>query len=151
RPLLTLLAAVGFVLLIACANVANLLLARAVSRQKEIALRTALGASAFRVLRQMMTERATLAVAGGILGATLAWASLGWIHILGAKSIPRLAGVSIDARVLLFTAAVSLCAGIVFGLAPALRVSRVDLNESLKDGGRGSSGTSAVWGRGRNA
>jgi predicted permease len=150
RTLVTLLAAVGFVLLIACANVANLLLARSLARQKEIALRTALGASRARVLQQLLTESVVLAVAGGALGIALSAASLKWIHVLGAASIPRLNDIAIDARVLLFTTLLSVCSGIVFGLAPALRISRVDLHESLKDATRGSAGAGAVWGRGRN-
>jgi predicted permease len=150
RPLVTLLGTVGLVLLIACANVANLLLARAVARQKEIALRTALGASRSRILRQLLTESVLLGLGGGALGVILSAWSLRWIHVLGTKSIPRLNGISIDARVLLFTLLLALGCGILFGLAPALRISALDLHESLKDA-RASSGAGAVWGRGRNA
>jgi predicted permease len=151
RTLITLLAAAGFVLLIACANVANLLLARALARQKEVSLRMALGASRARVLRQLLTESLLLALFGGTFGVVISAASLQWIRVLGAKSIPRLSEIAIDGKVLLFTILLSVCSGIVFGLAPALRISRVDLHESLKDASRGSAGASAVWGRGRNA
>ncbi|HEY6384549.1 MAG TPA: ABC transporter permease [Candidatus Acidoferrum sp.] len=148
--LLVLLSAVGFVLLIACANVANLLLSRAVVRQQEIAVRAALGASRGRIIRQLLTESVLLSLTGGVLGVIFCLASMNLIHALGTKSIPRLADIGIDGRVLLFTLLLSIFSGILFGLAPTLRVSRIDLNTTLKDANRGSSGASAVWGRGNN-
>jgi predicted permease len=150
RTLIILLGAVAFVLLIACANVANLLLSRAVARQKEIAVRTALGASAMRIVRQLLTESVLLAVCGGALGVILSLLSIHWIRVLGPKSVPRLSDIGIDRGVLIFTLSLSLFSGIVFGLAPALRVANIDLRSILSDGTRGSAGTGAVWGRGNN-
>ncbi len=138
--LIVLLAAVGFLLLIACANVANLLLARAMGRSREFAIRAALGASQGRVIRHLLTESILLAGLGGAMGLLLAfWGTKAVLATLPG-ALPRANEVSLDSRVLLFTLALSLFAGIIFGLAPALKTSRVNLEEILKESGRGLSG-----------
>ncbi len=130
--LVALLGAVGFVLLIACANVANLLLARATGRQHEMALRSALGARGWRLVRQLATESLVLAAAGGILGLVLAEGGLSVLRSMDPTSLPRLAAIRIDAAVLGFTLAVSALTAIVFGIVPALRAARQDLNRTLR-------------------
>ncbi len=146
RPMLmTLLGAVAVVVLIACANVANLLLVRASVREKEIAIRAAMGAGRRRLVMQMLSESLVLALAGGSLGLLLAYLAIGPIQTLSAGSIPRVADVTLDRNVLAFAFLVSVGTGILFGLAPAWQASRASVGAVLKEGGRSSSGSGGRW------
>jgi predicted permease len=141
EPLLfVLLAAVGFLLLIACTNVANLLLARSVARSREFAIRSALGASQARMIRQLLTESILLSGAGGVLGLLLAYLGMKTLIKALPAALPRASEVSLDSKVLLFTLVLSLLTGALFGLAPALKATRTDLQDVMKQSGRGSSG-----------
>ncbi len=145
--LIVVFGAVGLVLLIGCANVANLLLSRAAIRQKEIAIRSAVGASLTRLVRQLLTESALLALGGGIIGFVMAIVAVRALRFLAPENIPRVSEIGIDARVLVFTFLISLLTAVVFGLVPTLRASRVDPIEVLKDGGRGTN--TSLSGRGQ--
>jgi putative ABC transport system permease protein len=141
RPaLLLLLGAVAFVLLIACANVANLLLARAVHRQKEIAVRMAVGARPGRLVRQLLTESVLLSLAGGLVGIVFAFAGVRTLVASLPANVPRADEIGVDALALGFTACISLLTGLIFGIAPAFRLTRAGAYEPLKDGGRGTAG-----------
>ena len=152
RPqLYILLGAVALVLLIGCANVANLLLARATGRQREIAIRAAIGAGRGRIVRQLLIESGMLSIAGGICGLVVALWGTEFFARLAGDQIPRPAGASLDCRVLAFTLIASIGTGIVFGIAPALQLSRLELTETLKESGgargvaRGRTGYEACW------
>jgi putative ABC transport system permease protein len=139
RPaLVLLLGAVSFVLLIACVNVANLLLARAAARGREVAIRTSMGASRARIVRQLLTESVLISLAGGVLGLLLASAAIGPLLRISAGSVPKVFSVELDRSVLIFTLAVSVLTGVIFGLVPALRTAKFDLRETLNEASRGS-------------
>ncbi|MEO6236150.1 MAG: ABC transporter permease, partial [Vicinamibacterales bacterium] len=148
RSLAILIGAVACVLLIACANVANLLLSRGLGRQKELAIRAALGATRRRIVEQLLTESIILGLAGGLLGLVFAYWGISWMQALGSKSVPRLHEIGINGGVLLFTLSLSIASAILFGLAPAMRAAALDLQAHLKDG-HGASAGLAPWGRGQ--
>lgn len=150
RTLYLLLGAVGFVLLIACANVANLQLSRTVAREKEISVRSALGATRSRVIRQLLTENIALALCGGAVGLILTFTILYWIRVLGPQSVPRIGDIGIDGTALLFTFTISVVSAVLFGLAPAGKASVIDVQSTLRDSSRTSAGVSAIWGHGKS-
>jgi putative ABC transport system permease protein len=140
RPLWLLLGAVGFVLLIACANVAGLLLSLATSREKEIAVRAALGARRGRIVRQLLTESLLLACLGGVLGLGFAWLGIKGLILISPRELVNLQSVGLNVPVMLWTLLVAVITGVLFGLTPALNVTRLNLNDSLKEGGKGEGG-----------
>ncbi|MGH9666509.1 MAG: ABC transporter permease, partial [Bryobacteraceae bacterium] len=142
--LVVLMAAVGFLLLIACGNVSILLLARATAREKEMAVRLSLGANASRILRQLLTESVVLSLAGGLLGVLLAYKGVDAIVALMPQySVPHEAVIAVNGAVVLFTLAVSMTTGIMFGLAPALQLAKTDVNQSMQDGGKGTTASTS--------
>jgi predicted permease len=148
RLLLVLTGAVALVLLIACANVSNLLLSHAMARRRELAIRSALGATRGRIVRQLLGESLALAATGAALGTLLAWAGVNWLQAMQPQNVPRLAEIQIDGRVLLFAVLVTAVAGLLASLAPALSLGRVDLQQTLGGVTRGGSAAGALWGRG---
>lgn len=150
RPLLVLSGAVTFVLLIACVNVANLLLSRALARQREMALRAALGAGRARIVRLLFTEGLALAAAGAVAGIALAAGALGWIHAHPPADLPRLGDIAVNGPVLAFTLGVSFLAAVLFSLVPAFGAGRIDVQAALKDDSRGASGSGSLWARGHS-
>ncbi len=143
-----LLGAVGFVLLIACTNVANLLLARAAARGREISIRAALGAGRGRLMTQFLTESVVLSLAGGVLGLLLAMWGMDTLLAVIGDGLPRASEVRLDLRVVLFTGAISVVTGLLFGLVPALQASRADLHGAMREGSKGSGGRASGRARG---
>ncbi len=145
--LLVLAGAVACVLLIACANVANLLLSRALARQRELAIRAALGATRAQLVAHLLRESLLLSAAGAIAGIALAWAGVAWIHAMEPPDLPRLRDIAIDWRVLLYSAGISMTVGVLAGFVPAFGLRRLDVTRTLGDASRGSAGARALWGR----